>query len=97
MRRNVLLIAPYIVWATFFRLSKIVFVVLMLFYSKLSALLSFSQICVNINSEQWSRSSNEEAVFELAISLWNNPLDSKLADTIQDYWAMLFHISACNV
>lgn len=69
----------------------------MLFYSKLSALLSFLQICVNINSEQWSTSSNEEAAFELAISPWNNPLDSKQADTIQDYWAMLIQISASNV
>lgn len=69
----------------------------MLFYSKLSALLSFLQICISINSEQWSRSSNEEAAFELVISPWNNSLDSKQADTIQDYWAMSIQISASNV
>lgn len=54
----------------------------MLFYSKLSDLLRFLQICVNVNSEQWSTPSNKEAAYKLAISPWNNCLDSKQADAI---------------
>lgn len=80
----------------FFQVSKITFI-LLLFYSKLPALLSFSQIHVNIKSEQWSRSSNEEAAFELTISPWNSSLDSEQGDTIQDYSGMSIQISAANV
>lgn len=80
----------------FFHVSKITFV-LLLFHSKLPALLSFLQIHVNIKSVQRSRSSNEEAAFEVAISPWNSSLDSEQGDTIQDYSGMSIQISASNV
>lgn len=80
----------------FLQVSKITFI-LLLFHSKLPALLSFLQIHVNIKSEQWSRFSNEEAAFELAISPWNSSLDSEQGDTIQEYSGMSIQISASNV
>lgn len=80
----------------FFQVSKITFI-LLLFYSKLSALLSFSRIHVNIKSEQWSGSCNEEAALELAISPWNSSLDFEQGGTIQDYSGMSIQISASNV
>lgn len=79
-----------------FHVSKIRFI-LLLFYGKLPVLLSFLQIHVNIKSEQWSRSSKEEAAFELAISPWNSSLDSKQGGTIQDHSGMSIQISASNV
>lgn len=80
----------------FFQVSRITFI-LLLFYSKLPALLSFSQIHVNIKSEQWSGSSNEEAALELAISPWNSSLDSEQGDTIQDCSGISIQISASDV
>lgn len=80
----------------FFQVSKITLAPL-LFYSKLPASLSFLQIHVNIKSEQWSRSSNEEVAFQLAISPWNSSLDSEQGDTTQDYSGMPIQISEFTV